>query len=212
MVEAASESATASLRIMGVDPAAAGPTGYAVIEQSGRGFRVLRYGALRIAPKRQKIPGAALHDVHSLLCELIRQFKPNVLAVESVFTALNMRTALRLAEVRGVVLLAAEQHGLQIHSYSPREVKASVAGYGHADKRQMQIMVRAQLGMKELPEPPDAADALAVALCHLQAEQLERRFGLRKSSLLPDRSARKRAQATRAGQAATRDLRIQPAR
>jgi crossover junction endodeoxyribonuclease RuvC len=212
MLEAASESATANLRVMGVDPAAAGPTGYAVIERSSRSLRVLHCGALRVAPKRQKIPGAALYDVHSRLCELIRQFKPNVLAVESVFAALNMRTALRLAEVRGVVLLAAEQHGLQIHSYTPREVKASVAGYGHADKRQMQIMVRAQLGMKNAPESPDAADALAVALCHLQADELERRFGLRRASLSPDRGARNSVPAARAGRATTRDLRIQPAR
>jgi len=105
------------------------------------------------------------------------------MAVESVFTALNMRTALRLAEVRGVVLLAGEQLGVEVRSYSPREVKACVAGYGHADKKQMQMMVRAQLGMKEVPEPSDAADALAVALCHLQADQLEKRFGVRKAEL-----------------------------
>jgi crossover junction endodeoxyribonuclease RuvC len=123
-------------------------------------------------------PGAALQDVHACLCDLIRRFRPHVLAVESIFTALNMRTALRLAEVRGVVLLAAEEHGLHIYSYSPREVKARVAGYGQADKRQMQLMVRAQLGLSEVPEPADAADALAVALCHLQIEQLERRFGV----------------------------------
>lgn len=167
------------LRVLGVDPAAVGPTGYGVIDSNGRAHRVLRYGALRIATKRQKESGgAALQDVHALLCRLLEEFKPNVVAVESVFTALNMRTALRLAEVRGVVLLAAEQFGVEVHSYSPREVKACVAGYGHADKRQMQIMVRALLQMKELPEPADAADALAVALCHLQAEVLERRFGL----------------------------------
>ncbi|MGH9741630.1 MAG: crossover junction endodeoxyribonuclease RuvC, partial [Candidatus Acidiferrum sp.] len=91
---------------------------------------------------------------------------------------LNMRTALRLAEVRGVVLLAAAQRGVAVHSYSPREVKASVAGYGHADKRQIQLMVRALLQMAETPEPCDAADALAVALCHLQAERARQRFGL----------------------------------
>jgi crossover junction endodeoxyribonuclease RuvC len=106
------------------------------------------------------------------------EFSPDVLAVESVFTALNMRTALRLAEVRGVVLLAAAQRGVAVHSYSPREVKASVAGYGQADKRQMQLMVRALLQMTETPEPSDAADALAVALCHLQVEQARQRFGL----------------------------------
>ena len=89
-----------------------------------------------------------------------------------------MRTALRLAEVRGVVLLAAAQHSLAIYSYSPREVKACVAGYGHADKHQMQLMVRAVLSMEETPEPADAADALAVALCHLQAEQARIRFGV----------------------------------
>jgi crossover junction endodeoxyribonuclease RuvC len=166
-------------RILGVDPAASGPTGYGVIETDGRNFHVLGYGALRISPKRQKSSaGACLHDVHALLCQLIEEFHPHAMAVESVFTALNMRTALRLAEVRGVVLLAAEQHGVEVRSYSPREVKACVAGYGHADKKQMQLMVRALLKMDETPEPSDAADALAVALCHIQAEQFARRFGL----------------------------------
>ena len=140
---------------------------------------MLHYGAYRVDAKRQKeSAGAALHDVHGLLCGLIKEFSPSVMAVESVFTALNMRTALRLAEVRGVVLLAAAQHGVAVHSYSPRQVKASVAGYGHADKRQIQIMVRALLSLAELPEPADAADALAVALCHLQTEYARLRFGL----------------------------------
>jgi crossover junction endodeoxyribonuclease RuvC len=167
------------LRVLGVDPAAAGPTGYGIVESDGRHCKMLHYGALRVAPKRQKESlGAALQDVHALLCRLIAEFSPTVLAVESVFTALNMRTALRLAEVRGVVLLAAAQHDIAVYSYSPREVKASVAGYGQADKRQMQLMVRALLSMAETPEPADAADALAVALCHLQAEQARQRFGL----------------------------------
>ena len=172
------------LRILGVDPAAAGPTGFAVIEVHGRECHVLRYGALKVAAKRRQASGAAvLYEVHELLCNLIREFQPQVLAVESVFTALNMRTALRLAEVRGVVLLAAEQAGVIVRSYSPREIKACVAGYGHADKRQMQQMVRAQLGLKELPEPSDAADALAVALCHLQTDRLEQRFGIKSGEL-----------------------------
>jgi crossover junction endodeoxyribonuclease RuvC len=172
------------LRVLGVDPAAAGPTGYAIIEREGGSCRVLHYGAFQVTAKRQKSSaGAALQDVHALLCELITEFKPDVMAVESVFTALNMRTALRLAEIRGVVLLAGEQLGVSVRSYSPREVKACVAGYGHADKKQMQAMVKAQLRMKEVPEPSDAADALAVALCHLQADQLERRFGVSKADV-----------------------------
>lgn len=169
----------ASIRVLGIDPAAVGPTGYGIVESDGRRCKLLHYGALRItASRRKESSGAPLQDVHELLCGLIKQFAPDVLAVESIFSALNVRTALRLAEVRGVVLLAAAQHGLAVHSYSPREVKACIAGYGHADKHQVQLMVRALLSMTETPEPADAADALAVALCHLQSEQARTRFGL----------------------------------
>jgi crossover junction endodeoxyribonuclease RuvC len=169
----------AFLRVLGVDPAAAGPTGYGVVESDGRNSRVVHYGALVISAKRRReSSGAALQDVHALLSRLMEEYKPDAMAVEAVFAALNVRTALRLAEVRGVVLLAAAQHNIVVHSYSPREVKSSVAGYGHADKRQVQEMVRALLTMQEIPEPSDAADALAVALCHLQAEQTRRRFSL----------------------------------
>ena len=187
------------IRVLGVDPAAAGPTGYGIVESDGRRCKMLDYGAFRVATKRQKeFSGAALQDVHELLCRLIEKFSPSVMAVESVFTALNMRTALRLAEVRGVVLLAAAQHGVMVYSYSPREVKASVAGYGHADKRQMQLMVRALLSMAETPEPADAADALAVALCHLQAEQARVRFGL------PDPKVLVKSRSLRGGPRTTR--------
>jgi crossover junction endodeoxyribonuclease RuvC len=173
------KNAASRMRVLGVDPAAAGPTGYGVVDSDGRNCQMLHYGALRVPPARQKeSSGAALQDIHELICGLIREFAPTALAIESVFTALNMRTALRLAEVRGVVLLAASQYELPVHSYSPREVKACVAGYGHADKRQMQLMVRALLSMNETPEPADAADALAVALCHLQAEQTRLRYDL----------------------------------
>jgi crossover junction endodeoxyribonuclease RuvC len=175
----ADRTAAYSMRVLGVDPAAAGPTGYGIVDSDGRNCQMRHYGALRVPAARQKeSSGAALQDIHDLMCRLIEEFAPTALAIESVFTALNMRTALRLAEVRGVVLLAAAQHGLAVHNYSPREVKACVAGYGHADKRQMQLMVRALLSMTETPEPADAADALAVALCHLQAEQARLRYGL----------------------------------
>jgi crossover junction endodeoxyribonuclease RuvC len=167
------------IRVLGIDPAATGPTGFGLIESDGRNCRTLRYGAFRVARARQKESvGSALNDFHQWLCGLLAEFSPHAMAVESIFTALNIRTALRLAEVRGVVLLAAAQNGVSVHSYAPREVKASVTGHGHADKRQIQLMVRALLAMDETPEPADAADALAVALCHLQAEQARARFGL----------------------------------
>ncbi len=187
------------MRVLGVDPAAVGPTGYGVVESDGRRCRMLHYGALKVAAKRRKeCAGAALQDVHARVCSLIDEFSPDALAVESVFTALNMRTALKLAEVRGVILLAAAQHGVVVYSYAPREVKASVAGHGHADKRQMQLMVRALLSMNETPEPTDAADALAVALCHLQTEQARRRFGLpNKDSSMKPRMLRAAVSSTR---------------
>jgi crossover junction endodeoxyribonuclease RuvC len=181
------------LRVLGIDPASAGPTGFGIVESDGRHCHMLHCGALKVAAKRQKeCAGAVLQDVYARVCGLIGEYSPDAMAVESVFTALNMRTALRLAEVRGVILLAAAQHEVMVYSYAPREVKASVAGHGHADKRQMQMMVRALLSMNETPEPSDAADALAVALCHLQTEQARRRFGLPHTSALarpPARSA-----------------------
>jgi crossover junction endodeoxyribonuclease RuvC len=163
-------------RVLGVDPAAAGATGYGVIESDGRRCRMLRFGALRATRKGPEHFPERLREIHAMLAELIEEFQPHGVAVESVFTALNMKTALRLAEVRGVVLLAAAQRGIPVCSYSPREIKASVAGYGNAAKDQMQLMVRALLGMTETPEPADAADALAVALCHVQAEKFRARL------------------------------------
>src|SRR6202166_1808544 len=163
-------------RVLGVDPAAAGATGYGVIESDGRRCRMLRFGALRATRRGPEHFPERLCEIHAMLSDLIQEFEPQGVAVESVFTALNMRTALKLAEVRGVVLLAAAQRDISVHSYSPREVKACVAGYGHAGKEQMQQMVRALLGMSETPEPADAADALAVALCHVQAAQYRARL------------------------------------
>jgi crossover junction endodeoxyribonuclease RuvC len=181
--------------VLGIDPAAAGATGYGVIESDGRRCRVLRFGALRpVAARRSQCGSAALrlHEVHMLVTGLIEEFRPEGLAIESIFAALNMKTALRLAEVRGVVLLAAVEAGIPSFDYSPREVKASVAGYGQAGKQQVQQMVRALLGMSETPEPEDAADALAVALCHMQMAEAKARMAAsvaRAASLAGSREA-----------------------
>ena len=167
------------LCVIGVDPAVVGATGYGVVESDGRRCRMLRFGALRPAPARRNGGSPLsthLRDIHALVASLIAEFTPDGVAIESVFTALNMKTALRLAEVRGVILLAAAQAAIPSFSYSPREVKSTVAGYGHAGKEQVQQMVRAVLGMSETPEPADAADALAVALCHIQMAESQARF------------------------------------
>lgn len=164
----------ARLRVLGVDPAVAGATGYGVIECAGSETRLLRFGALRL-PARATF-ASRLREVHGAIAELVEEFSPDAVAVESVFTALNVKTALRLAEMRGVVLLAAAQASVPAFSYSPREVKASVAGYGAASKQQMQQMVSSLLRLASIPEPADAADALAVALCHAQASRARERM------------------------------------
>ena len=163
-----------TLRVLGVDPAVAGATGYGVIEYDGPVPRLLRFGALKL-PARATF-ASRLREVYRVIAQLVEEFAPDAVAVESVFTALNMRTALKLAEIRGVVLLAAAQASIPSHSYSPREVKASVAGYGGASKQQMQQMVSSLLRLSTVPEPADAADALAVALCHAHLSQARERL------------------------------------
>jgi crossover junction endodeoxyribonuclease RuvC len=165
---------TGRLCVLGVDPSSAGATGYGVVEFTGATPRMLRYGALKMRTRTEF--GARLREIHELITALVAEFSPDAVAVESVFTALNVGTTLRLAEVRGVVLLAAAQASIPAHSYSPREVKASIAGYGAASKQQMQQMVRAALGLSEYPEPEDAADALAIALCHAHAARAQERM------------------------------------
>lgn len=174
--------------VLGIDPAAAGATGFGVVERYGGRCRLLRLGALRPA-KPLAAGNSHLCHIHRQITELIQEFQPQAVALESVFAALNVKVALRLAEVRGVVLLAAAQAGVPAFSYSPREVKATVAGYGHAGKEQVQQMVRALLSMTETPEPADAADALAVALCHIQIAEGKERLG---ASLTSKSSARTR--------------------
>jgi crossover junction endodeoxyribonuclease RuvC len=200
-----------SFRVLGIDPAAAGPTGYGIVESDGRSCRMLHCGALTVADKlRKESAGAGLEAVHALISNLLREYSPDAMAVESIFTALNIKTALRLAEVRGVVLLAAAQHGVEVHSYAPRLIKSSVAGYGNADKRHVQVMVRSLLGMTELPQPADAADALAVALCHVQTHQYRKRFQI------PQSGHQTSARIARAGRprrnANSSAIRVQPSR
>jgi crossover junction endodeoxyribonuclease RuvC len=164
------------LRVLGVDPAVAGATGYGIVEfeRPGAAAKLVRFGAVKL-PQRASF-AARLREIHHLIESLVQEFTPDAVAVESVFTALNVKTALRLAEMRGVVLLAAAQAQIPAHSYSPREVKASVAGFGGASKQQVQQMVSSLLGLSVCPEPADASDALAIALCHAHVSRARDRL------------------------------------
>jgi crossover junction endodeoxyribonuclease RuvC len=187
-----SHSANSSpLRVLGVDPASAGATGYAVVEARGNRCAAVCFGVIPAARNAARDLPGRLREIHTQIAALIEEFSPGQVALEAIFAALNVKTALRLAEVRGVILLAAAQRGLPVTSYSPREVKATIAGYGHAAKEQVQRMVGAILDMREVPEPADAADALAVALCHIRFAQAEARFGAPARLLAVPRAVRR---------------------
>src|SRR4029079_16067498 len=116
-------------------------------------------------------------NVYNGVDEVIHKFSPDVLSVEDTFYAVNVGVALKLGQVRGTMLLLAEQKGLEIAEYSPRLVKQTVVGYGNAEKKQVQEMVRVLLRMKTVPEPHDAADALAIAICHFHHAGMQDRIG-----------------------------------
>lgn len=161
------------MRVLGIDPGSE-ITGWGVIEGDGPRYRVIEYGAIRLA-NGQKF-STRLLQVCTGIEEIIARYSPEVCAIEDGFLANNVKVTLKLGQVRGVTMLAAERAGLEIHEYSPRLVKQTVVGYGNAEKQQVQEMVRVLLSLNILPEPQDAADALAVAICHFHHAGLAQRI------------------------------------
>lgn len=151
------------MRVFGIDPGSE-RTGYGCVETDGRRHRLLVCGAISTtgAPSL----AARLVTIHAELAALLREWRPTAIAVENLFYATNVRSALTLGHARGVALLAAVEAGLDVAEYTPAEVKRAVVGYGRAEKAQVQRMIALLLGLREAPTPHDAADALAVALCH----------------------------------------------
>lgn len=144
-------------------------TGFGVVERRGGRDRALAYGAVRL-PADLPHPERLL-TIHERLRDLIAEHRPDVAALEGVFVAGNAQSALKLGQVRGAVMVTCAAAGVPLLEFSPAEVKTAVAGYGRAEKRQVQAMVKAILGLGTLPSPFDAADALALALCALSASQ-----------------------------------------
>lgn len=151
------------MRIIGID-CGTERTGFGVIESDGRSHRFLSAGVIRT--KAAHPLEGRLKLIATELREVLSSFVPEAVAVEEVFHAVNAKSALKLAHVRGVALLLAAEAGLPVNEYSPLEVKISVAGYGRAEKQQVQLMVRSLLGIDREFESYDATDALAVAICH----------------------------------------------
>jgi crossover junction endodeoxyribonuclease RuvC len=151
------------MRVLGID-CGAERTGYGVIDSDGREHRLVSLGVIRALPSRPF--QQRLWEIARGLRAVIAQHAPQAAAVEEVFHAANVKTALKLAQVRGVALLTVAEAGLEFGEYSPLEVKNSVVGYGRAEKQQVKLMVRSLLGLDRDIESEDAADALAVAICH----------------------------------------------
>jgi crossover junction endodeoxyribonuclease RuvC len=161
------------MRVIGVDPGSL-KSGYGIIEERQGTLIVIDYGVIRTTPNTPL--AQRLLQISTRIRELIEHYTPQEFAIEDLFVAKNAKSSLKLGQARGAILLTAAQAGLYIAEYTPLEVKQSVVGYGRADKLQVQHMVKAILGLKTIPKPDDAADALAIAICHHHSAKMKRQI------------------------------------
>ncbi len=151
------------MKILGIDPGT-GRIGFGCIEQGGKTPRMLDAGVITTTIRGE--PAARLVELHDSLQELLKYLQPDVAAVEKLFFAQNVTTAMEVAQARGVILLCLQQNNVQVAEYTPLQIKMAITGYGRAKKADIQEMVRLQLNLVEKPKPDDCADALAAALTH----------------------------------------------
>lgn len=159
------------MRILGIDPGTA-ICGWSVLDYIGNKFALVDYGVVR-TPAGQELEKRLL-TIYEELKALMERYNPDAMAVEELFFNTNATTALSVGQARGVVLLLGAMSGLEVASYTPLQVKQSVVGYGRAEKRQVQEMVKIILNMVKIPTPDDAADAIAVAICHGHSSGMHR--------------------------------------
>ncbi len=159
----------ATFRVLGVDPGSH-VTGYGVVEDAGSTPWHIVHGEIR--PGKGATLTACLQSIYVDLDEVIRLSAPDALVIENIFYGKNVRSLIRHGHCRGVAILAGKQRGIAVYEYTPLEIKKAIVGYGRAEKAQVQKMVKAILNLSELP-PPDAADALAVAICHINFRKTE---------------------------------------
>ena len=163
------------MRVMGIDPGS-NCTGFGIVEEIKSDLHAIHWSSVRSPPKHS-FP-ERLKRIYDELVLAMEKFQPDVVAVEDLFYATNVKTVIKLAQTRGVILLAAVNCGIELAEYSPLEIKQSVVGYGRADKNQVCDMVTVLLRLKEKPEPFDASDALAVAICHIHNAGLQQKIKL----------------------------------
>jgi crossover junction endodeoxyribonuclease RuvC len=161
------------MRVLGIDPGSE-TLGWGVVEGTGTKYTLVGFGTVRSDSKQAF--SRRLLNIYDAVADLMALHSPDVMSVEDTFYAVNVGVALKLGQVRGLMLLLAEQRGLEIAEYAPRLVKQTVVGYGNAEKQQVQQMVKILLKMKTVPTPHDAADALAIAICHFHHAGLTERI------------------------------------
>ena len=164
------------MRIIGIDPGYA-IVGYGVLEYENNKFKVIDYGAVLTTPKNT-MP-ERLKIVYDSLYSIFSKYKPDAIAFEELFFNQNVKTAIAVGQARGVSILAAQNLGISVFEYTPLQVKQAVVGYGRADKKQVQQMVKTVLSLKSIPKPDDTADALAVAICHGHSSHMSNIFKIK---------------------------------
>lgn len=163
------------MKVLGIDPGSE-TLGWGVVEGSGLKYNLVDYGTVKSSPKEQF--SKRLLKIFDGVADVIWKHQPDVLSIEEAFYANNVKVALKLGQVRGVVMIAGEKAGIEIAEYAPRLIKQTVVGYGNAEKHQVQEMVRLLLRMKTAPQPHDAADALAIAICHFHHAGVQNKIKL----------------------------------
>lgn len=163
------------MRVLGIDPGYA-TIGYGVIDTDGNRHQAVDYGVIT-TPKNENI-AVRLAMIYDSMTELINKFKPDEIAVEELFFVQNVTTGINVAHARGVILLASVHACGRLYEYTPLQIKQAMTGYGRAEKRQIQEMVKIYLHLPKIPRPDDAADALAIALTHAQTNRLTEQFSL----------------------------------
>lgn len=161
------------MRVLGIDPSIQS-TGFGIIEYSENAYSVLSYGVIK--PSRRKLFHHKINEIKSRLEDLIKAFKPEEVAIENLFYAQNVRTAITLGQVRGAILVAVASHNCALYEYSPLEIKKAVTGYGQADKNQVRSMVKTLLNFGDEKLETDASDALATAICHLNSRIFQQKI------------------------------------
>lgn len=160
--------------ILGIDPGYA-IVGVGVVEYVGNKFRTLEYNAITTPAGMPTVE--RLQKIYQEMNMYIDKYNPDAMAIEELFFNSNQKTAINVAQARGVLLVAAANRGIPINEYTPLQVKQSVTGYGRADKKQIQQMVKMMLGLNVIPKPDDAADALAIAICHAHSNKMNKLLG-----------------------------------